>query len=109
MKEPHVEGVATHDVPESCGGVREDVAEALTGARSGRVSSCEINTHPGADDVQRVGRQHGGHRNREVALGWAQSKTPSTYGTFLRENREIPSSPAVWHREPHREGKTVIR
>ena len=29
MKEPHVEGVATHDDPESCAGVREDVGEAF--------------------------------------------------------------------------------
>ena len=42
MKELHVEGVATHDDPESCGGAREDAAEALTGARTGRVSSREI-------------------------------------------------------------------
>lgn len=30
MREPHIEGVATHDDPESCGGVREGVGEALT-------------------------------------------------------------------------------
>jgi hypothetical protein len=43
MKELHVEGVATHDGPESCVGVREDDGEALTGVRAGRVLSREIN------------------------------------------------------------------
>ena len=31
MKEPYIEGVATHDGPESCAGFREGVGEALTG------------------------------------------------------------------------------
>lgn len=47
MEEPHVEGVATHDDPESCGDSREAAAEALTGARTGTVLSREI-SHFGA-------------------------------------------------------------
>jgi hypothetical protein len=43
MQESHVEGVANHNDPESCVGAREDAGEALTGARTGRVSSREIN------------------------------------------------------------------
>lgn len=43
MEEPYVEGVATHDDPESCSDSREAGAEALTGARTGTVSSREIN------------------------------------------------------------------
>jgi hypothetical protein len=46
MKESHIEGVATHDDPESCVGVREDAGEALTGERVGWVLSREI-THFG--------------------------------------------------------------
>lgn len=46
MKELHAEGLATHSDPESCVGVREDVGEALTGARIGRVLSRE-NAGPG--------------------------------------------------------------
>jgi RNA-directed DNA polymerase len=41
MKESYGEGVATHTDPESCGAVREDGVEALTGARAGRVLSRE--------------------------------------------------------------------
>ena len=36
MQELYIEGLATHDGPESCGGVREGVGEALTGVRAGR-------------------------------------------------------------------------
>jgi RNA-directed DNA polymerase len=43
MKEPHIEGVATHGDPESCVGAREGAGEALTGARAGWVLSREIN------------------------------------------------------------------
>jgi len=42
MKEPYIEGLATHDGPESCAGVREGVGEALTGGNAGRVLSREI-------------------------------------------------------------------
>jgi hypothetical protein len=41
MKEPHIEGVATHDDPESCADNREFGDEALTGARMGSVLSRE--------------------------------------------------------------------
>ena len=58
MKEPHVEGLATHDDPESCGDAREGMAEALTGARAGWVLSREIRQLQGADAVVRGGRQH---------------------------------------------------
>jgi hypothetical protein len=39
MREPYIEGLATYDDPESCGDARESGAEALTGARMGRVLS----------------------------------------------------------------------
>ena len=42
MRAPYIEGVATHDDPESCVGVREGSCEAVTGARTGRVLSREI-------------------------------------------------------------------
>jgi RNA-directed DNA polymerase len=35
MKELYVEGLASHDGPESCAGVREGAGEALTGVRAG--------------------------------------------------------------------------
>ena len=47
MKESYVEGVAGHNGPESCGGVRKGVVEALTGVRAGRVFSRESKLPPG--------------------------------------------------------------
>ena len=41
MRESYVEGVAAHNGPESCGGAREGVFEALTGVRAGQVFSRE--------------------------------------------------------------------
>ena len=42
MKISHVEGLANHNGPESCGAAREGGVEALTGERTGRVLSREI-------------------------------------------------------------------
>ena len=47
MKESYVEGVAGHNGPESCGGDRKVVVEALTGVRAGRVFSRERTIPPG--------------------------------------------------------------
>jgi hypothetical protein len=35
MKESNIEGLASHDGPESCAGVHKGVGEALTGVRAG--------------------------------------------------------------------------
>ena len=42
MRTPDIEGVAIHDGPESCVGVREGDGEALTGVRAGQPLSREI-------------------------------------------------------------------
>ena len=47
MKDSYVEGLAAHDGPESCVGVRKGGGEALTGARAGRVFSRERKNPPG--------------------------------------------------------------
>lgn len=89
MKESHIEGLATHDDPESCACGREGMGEALTGAHMGQVSSHVITSVPGADAVQRSGRQHVHGRYREAMGGSAWSKALCTCGTSLRRNREI--------------------
>ncbi len=43
MKESYVEGLATHDDPESCVSTRKGAGEALTGAHVCEVLSREIN------------------------------------------------------------------
>lgn len=47
MKVPYVEGLASHDDPESCGGDREVTTEALTGESVGQVLSRENRLTPG--------------------------------------------------------------
>lgn len=48
MQVHYDEGVATHIGPESCGGIREDVVEALTGERIGQPLSRESTIFPEA-------------------------------------------------------------
>ena len=51
MKELYEKGVATHLGPESCGVVREDLAEALTGVRAGQGIEPRKTLFQGADAV----------------------------------------------------------
>ncbi len=44
MKKPYIEGLATHDDPESCTVGRKDGGEALTGVHTGGPLSREIKT-----------------------------------------------------------------
>lgn len=111
MKESNSKGVASHAVPESWGYVGNDEVQALTGVRTGRVLSCEMNApwHVarevlGADALAERGRQHLDDRYREVVRDHAQSETPSMYGRTAHGNREIPRSTA-W-RDAVRIGKS---
>jgi hypothetical protein len=95
MKESYVEGLATHNGPESCGAAREGGVEAWTGERAGRVFSRVRTLLRDADAVGESGRQHPMHRYGEVHRGPAWSETPCTYGSTLRGNREIPCPSGV--------------
>ena len=94
MQEPHIEGVANHDDPESCAGFREGVGEALTGARTGRDIEPRHPIDRGADVVHTGGKPHRLARDRKFQTGPARSKTLRMCGTSMRENREIPGFPA---------------
>ena len=94
MEEPYVEGVATHDGPESCVAAREGGGEALTGVRAGRDIEPRNTLDRGADAVDRSGRPHRLQRYRELLADPARSKTPCMRGIFMRENREVPRPPA---------------
>jgi len=93
MEELYIEGVANHDDPESCVGVRKGGGEALTGARAGRDIEPRNHIFRGADAVSISGRPHRHQRYRELLADPARSETPCMYGTSMRENREIPRSP----------------
>jgi hypothetical protein len=98
MKEPYVEGLATHDDPESCAVIREDAGEALDRGTSGPGIQPRNSVVRGAQAVPMVGRQHAMHREREVYGGPTRSKTPCTFGTSMRENREVcgPLATMAW-------------
>jgi RNA-directed DNA polymerase len=94
MQKPYSEGVATHTGLKSCGCLRKETPEALTGVHAGWVLSREIIhvTVRSVDAVVKVGRQHGECRYRKASSGSAWSETPCTHGNFLRRNWEIPWS-----------------
>jgi RNA-directed DNA polymerase len=95
MKEPYIEGVATHDDPESCVGGRKVGGEALTGARAGSVLSRENRKSGAPTPLSEAEGNTTQERYRELSGGPARSQTRRTYGTFPRENREVPMSPAA--------------
>ncbi len=95
MKESNIKGIANHDGPESCADVRKDGGEALTGVRAGWAIEPRNQGSEGADVVNRGGRQHRCQRYRELAAGPARSKNLCMHGISMRENREIPRSPAA--------------
>jgi hypothetical protein len=82
MGELYIEGVAIHDGPESCVGVREGVGEALTGVAQAGLLSREKSVR-GADAVQLLGgRRHRRSRYREWPVGPARSKNPGMRGNL---------------------------
>ena len=93
MRKLYIEGVASHDDPESCGCIRKGAAEALTGAHAGRAIEPRKARVPGADVVSVSGRPHVPERERERRDDPARSKNLSMHGNSKRENREIPKPP----------------
>jgi RNA-directed DNA polymerase len=95
MKESYVEGLATHNGPESCGAPRKGGIEALTGVCAGRVFSRERSKVRNADAVGIAEGTTVARRYREMRPGSARSQTPCTYGNTSHENREVLGSPAA--------------
>jgi RNA-directed DNA polymerase len=96
MKESYDQDPASQVGPESCGGGREAVVEALTGERAGRVLSREKHVPlRGADAVEVGGRPYPTCRHREARWDPARSETPRMHGSTAFGNREIPRSPAA--------------
>jgi hypothetical protein len=89
MEVLYVEGLASHDGPESCAGSRKAVGEALTGEDAGKALSREKLSIRGADAVETSGRRDGPARIGERRAGPARSETLRTRGSCLLGNREI--------------------
>ena len=93
MEELYIEGLANHDDREPCAGAREGAGEASVAARAGRAIEPRNHRVRGADAVYESGRQHCQQRYRELLAGPARSENQGMYGTFMRENREVPCPP----------------
>jgi hypothetical protein len=104
MKESNVEGVATHDVPESCTVARKGGGEALTGVRAGRVLSREIRSFrvptllceaEGKTLVVAIARRRAALRGRRP-LARAESPCARTGRSYpLRDPRSVRPSLVV--------------
>src|SRR5687768_15918444 len=101
MQESYIEGLASHNDPESCTDVREGTDEALTGARAGGAIELR-NVNPalgqalrGADAVSVGGRPHPKPRRGKRLWDLAQSKTSRMHGNISYGSREIPWSSAA--------------
>ena len=94
MEELCIEGLANHDDREPCVGAREGAGEASVAARAGRAIEPRNHRVRGANAVYGSGRQHRQRRYRESLAGPARSENQGMYGTSMRENREVPRSPA---------------
>lgn len=105
MKEPDIEGLATHDDPESCAVAREGLGEALTGACTGTVLSREIR-HSGVPTS--LSEAEG---NMVVADNARRRSTPRGRRPVARAELSCARTgrsrgcPAKWLAGPHREGR----
>src|SRR5487761_43644 len=84
MQKSYESGSATHIGPESCGAIRKNGVEALTGDRADRVFSRVRTSLRDADAVGESGRPHRVHRHREVCQSPARSETPCMYADTSR-------------------------
>jgi len=100
MKESYIEGVATHDDPESCVHSREGMGEALTGACVGGVLSPEIRTNSERRRCFRMRKATPVHALWRAWQGSAGSETSGMRRHSIHENREI-------HRLAVEDGSTV--
>src|SRR6266851_6705152 len=92
MKEPYVEGLASHHGPESYADSREAVGGALIGVRTGWVMSLEISqTEAPTSSGQAEGNIQ--HVARRDGLGHPGSETPCMCGNTLGESGRPPTSP----------------
>jgi hypothetical protein len=94
MREPHIEGVATHDDPESCAGIREGAREAFDRGTCGLEQyNRERKEIRGADALSQRGRPHDRHRKREMPVDPARSKTPARTESFCARTGRPLGSP----------------
>src|SRR5205823_1642460 len=94
MKVRYRKGVATHPGPESCGGDREVVGEALTGEPAGQPLSREIGKSGAPTPLSYAEGNTEGGDIRKPPEGSTRSETLSMWGSPSHRNWEILPAPA---------------
>lgn len=94
MKESDTEGLATHGGPESCVGDSRGRGEAWTGVRVGGAMEPRNQSSWGAHAVEGTEGNTAAGVKREPVGGPTRSENPGMHGNSMRENREIPRTPA---------------
>ena len=103
MRTPDIEGVAIHDGPESCAGVREGGGEALTGVRAGQLLSREI-TDFGVPTSSHEAEGHiAGGVSASRSVDPARSENLCMYGVLPARE---PGGPAARPPGDHRAGRS---
>ena len=99
-RKSNIEGVAIHDGPESCVGVREGDGEALTGVRAGWAIEPRNQRNRGADVVNLGGRQHPRRRYTRAVWGLRAVDEPTHVRNFhAREPGDLALARSVDHAE----------
>jgi hypothetical protein len=88
MKVPYGEGVASHTGPESCGCIRKDALEALTGVRAGWPLNPEMHSS-GMPRLSTLAEGNTGCSLSESSPGPAGSKTPCTHASTSRGETSV--------------------
>lgn len=93
MREPYIEGVATHDGREPCVDDPRGRGEASVAVRAGRAIEPRNLHVRGAHAVVGAEGNIVSGATREPLTDPARSKNLCMYGILVRENRENPCSP----------------
>jgi RNA-directed DNA polymerase len=104
MRTLYVEGVATHDGPESCVGVRKGADEALTGVRVGLVLSREIREF-GVPTLSKEAEGHIDGSAMRVAVGPRAVRDPVHARSLHAREPGDPTPAGSVDRRPGRTGK----
>lgn len=94
MKVRYRKGIANHPGPESCGGARESVVEALTGESAGQPLSREIRQSGTPTLLSEAEGHIGEGATRKPSTSPARSKTLSMRRSSPNRNCEISPAPA---------------
>ncbi len=93
MEESYTEGVAIHGGREPCVGTCEGEGEASVAVRAGWAMEPRNSPIGVPTPLEQAEGNIAGGVRREPLADPARSENLCTYGTSMRENREVPCSP----------------